>query len=115
MKILYFHSTVNKSTRSKQKTIRENGFQSMGSCVLCEKHIALRFSIQNIASLSLSAVLLLWLGHCVFQRHPQGNISRLPSSFFYIYFAVSLLLRYLKSLSLFARQLRHVLNNKSDH
>lgn len=41
--------------------------------VLCEKHIALRFSIQNIVfSLSRSVVIVVGL-LCVFQRHPQGN------------------------------------------
>lgn len=68
----------NKSSRSKQKTLPENGFQSMRKLVLCEKHTALRFSIQNIVSLCLGC----YCGWAIVlrRRHPQGNISH-PSPF----------------------------------
>lgn len=89
----------NKSSWSKQKTIRQNGFQSLGSCAVWKTYCFEVFH-SKYCFLSFPGPLLLWLGYCVHaQRHPQGNAllchsSLFPLSWFFLFFFVLFILRF---------------------
>lgn len=101
------NSCQTKALEANKRRCRREWFSINGKLCLCEKHIALRFSIHNIASLGLVVIVVRAIVcfnatlKVIFPIH----LAAPSRAFFFIYFAVFLLLRYLKS-SLFICQLK---------